>query len=98
MEGHGTFAPVRGHTGVVHLMESLGRRGTKTILVRELGYAILPSGVNESPNSLSSFLKWENTCGVIWYHVNMRYQQCVGKALYKSHLVPSMTNCTSVAS
>lgn len=71
----------------------------KTILVRELGCAILPSGVNESPNSLSSFLEWENTCfsGVIWYHVSMMYQQCVGKALYKSHLVPSITDYTSVA-
>lgn len=56
----------------------------KTILVRA-GYAVLPSGANESPNSLS-FLEWENTyfSGVIWYHVSMMCQQCVGKALHKS--------------
>lgn len=56
-----TFAPARGHTGVVHLMGSLGGRGTKTILVSELGCAILPSGMKEFLNSLSSFLEWENT-------------------------------------
>lgn len=40
-------------------MESLGGRGTKTILVRKLRCAILPSGTNESPTSSSSFLEWE---------------------------------------
>lgn len=52
LEGGGTFAPAPGHTGVVHLMESLGGRGTKTIPVRKLGCAILPT-------SSSSFLEWE---------------------------------------
>lgn len=41
-------------------MGSLGGRGTKTILVSELGCAILPSGMKEFLNSLSSFLEWEN--------------------------------------
>lgn len=99
MEGHGTFAPARGHTGVVHLMGSLGGRGTKTILVSELGCAILPSGMKEFLNSLSSFLEWENSyfSGVIWYHVNMMYQHCVGKALYKSSC-GKYSNSASVAS
>lgn len=67
-------------------MESLGGRGTKTILVRKLRCAILPSGTNESPTSSSSFLDWEGVLISVERggHVSMMYQQCVGKALDKS--------------
>lgn len=67
-------------------MESLGGRGTKTILVRKLRCAILPSGPNESPTSSSSFLDWEGVLISVERggHVSMMYQQCVRKALDKS--------------